>query len=147
MSTLAADTVSTIIPSLRYENALAAIDWLCNAFGFERHAVYADDDGTVQHAQLVFGHGMIMLGSTSNASAWGGHIAQPREIGGRETQCPCVIVADCEAHYQRARAAGAEIVDPLETKDYGGAGYSCRDLEGHLWWFGSYDPWAAHEAA
>jgi uncharacterized glyoxalase superfamily protein PhnB len=133
---------STIIPTLRYDDALAAIDWLCRAFGFEKQAVYSDDKGTVQHAQLVFGNGMIMLGSTANASAWGERIAQPREIGGRETQCSCVIVEDCAAHYARAKAAGAEIVDPLEQKEYGGAGYSCRDLEGHLWWFGSYDPWA-----
>ena len=142
MPSPAKKTGSTIIPSLRYDDALAAIDWLCRAFGFEKQAVYGDDNGVVQHAQLVFGNGMIMLGSSSNASAWGERIAQPREIGGRETQCPCVIVEDCEAHYARAKAAGAEIVDELEHKDYGGAGYSCRDLEGHLWWFGSYDPWA-----
>jgi uncharacterized glyoxalase superfamily protein PhnB len=145
MGSLAKSTVSTIIPSLRYDDALAAIDWLCRAFGFEKNAVYADDDGIVQHAQLVFGNGMIMLGSTANASEWGKRIAQPREMGGRETQCPCVIVEDCRAHYERAKAAGAEIIDELEQKDYGGAGYSCSDLEGHLWWFGSYDPWAPHE--
>jgi len=142
MPSFASNTVSTIIPSLRYDDALAAIDWLCKAFGFEKHAVYADDNGIVQHAQLTFGNGMIMLGSTANRSAWGERIVQPRAIGGRETQCPCVVVDDCEAHYARAKAAGAEIVDALETKDYGGAGYSCRDPEGHLWWFGSYDPWA-----
>jgi uncharacterized glyoxalase superfamily protein PhnB len=145
MPTFAKNTVSTIIPSLRYDDALAAIDWLCNAFGIEKQAVYADDNGIVQHAQLVFGNGMIMLGSTANASAWGDRIAQPREIGGRETQCPCVIVDDCEAHCARAKAAGAEIVDELEVKEYGGAGYSCRDPEGHLWWFGSYDPWAEQQ--
>jgi len=143
MASLAADTTATIIPSLRYRDALAAIDWLCTAFGFEKNAVYADDKGIVQHAQLVFGNGMIMLGSVANASAWGERIAQPDEIGGRETQCPCVIVSDCEAHYRRAKAAGAVIVDEYEVKDYGGAGYSCRDPEGHLWWFGSYDPWKA----
>jgi uncharacterized glyoxalase superfamily protein PhnB len=53
-----------------------------------------------------------------------------------------VIVSDCAAHYERAKAAGARIIDELEIKEYGGAGYSCRDPEGHLWWFGSYDPWA-----
>ena len=143
MATLAADTVSTIIPCLRYRDALAAIDWLCRAFGFEKQAVYADKKGVVQHAQLVFGNGMIMLGSVANPGAWGERIAQPDEIGGRETQSPCVIVADCEAHYARAKAAGAVIVDELEHKEYGGAGYSCRDPEGHLWWFGSYDPWKA----
>lgn len=143
MATLAADTVSTIIPCLRYRDALAAIDWLCRAFGFEKQAVYADEKGVVQHAQLVFGNGMVMLGSVANPGAWGERIAQPDEIGGRETQSPCVIVADCEAHYARAKAAGAVIVDELEHKEYGGAGYSCRDPEGHLWWFGSYDPWKA----
>jgi uncharacterized glyoxalase superfamily protein PhnB len=142
MSLHAATTRATIIPSLRYRNALAAIDWLCRAFGFEKNAVYADDNGIVHHAQLTFGNGMIMLGSVENGSPWGKRIAQPDEIGGRETQCAYMIVADCDAHYAQAKAAGAHIVDELETKDYGGKGYSCRDLEGHLWSFGSYDPWA-----
>ena len=139
MST-AANTTCTVIPSLRYRNALAAIDWLCHAFGFEKHAVYADGV-IVHHAQLTFGNGMIMLGSVDNASAWGKRIAQPDEIGGRETQACYVVVADADAHYAHAQAAGAEIVDELETKDYGGKGYSCRDPEGHLWSFGTYDPW------
>ncbi|MGA9421843.1 MAG: VOC family protein [Rhodanobacteraceae bacterium] len=135
-------TGSTIIPCLRYRDAKAAIDWLCNAFGLDRNAVYEDDDGKVMHAQLTFGNGMIMLGGVSD-NEFGRHMAQPDEIGGRETQCPCVIVADCDAHYARAKAAGAEIVDELDTKEYGGKGYSCRDCEGHLWYFGSYDPWVA----
>jgi uncharacterized glyoxalase superfamily protein PhnB len=134
-------TVATVIPCLRYRDAPAMIDWLCKAFGFEKHAVYADGD-TVHHAQLAFGNGMIMLGSVDNDSAFGRRIAQPDETGGRETQCCCVIVADCAAHYAQAKAAGAEIMDALETKDYGGSGYSCRDPEGHMWWFGDYDPWA-----
>jgi uncharacterized glyoxalase superfamily protein PhnB len=68
---------------------------------------------------------------------------QPDEIGGRETQSACVIVEDPDAHYARAKAAGAVIVDDLTAQDYGGKAYSCRDPEGHLWWFGSYDPWVA----
>ncbi|MDO1529741.1 VOC family protein [Fulvimonas sp. R45] len=132
---------STIVPCLRYRDAHAAIDWLCRAFGFEKHAVYDDDDGGVAHAQLVFGHGMVMLGSVRD-NDFGRHMAQPDETGGRETQCACVIVADVRAHYERARAAGAAIVDDYAEKDYGGAGYACRDPEGHLWYFGSYDPWA-----
>ena len=141
---LAADTTSTIIPCLRYRDALAAIDWLCQAFGFEKQAVYADGD-TVHHAQLTFGNGMIMLGSADNTSEWGRQIAQPAEIGNRETQSPCVIVRDADAHYAQATAAGAEIVMDISDQDYGGRGYSCRDIEGHLWWFGSYDPWKAHD--
>jgi len=135
-------TVATIIPSLRYRDAPAAIEWLCRAFGFEKHAVYADGN-TVHHAQLTFGNGMIMLGSVDNGSAWGQRIVQPDEIGGRETQSACVIVDDPDAHYARAEAAGAVIVDDLTAQDYGGKAYSCRDPEGHLWWFGSYDPWVA----
>ena len=133
---------STIIPCLQYRDAHVAIDWLCNAFGFERRAVYADAD-TVHHAQLTFGSGMIMLSSAKRPGEWSGHIVQPDEIGGRETQCACVIVEDADAHYARAVAAGADIVDDIVDQDYGGRGYSCRDLEGHLWWFGSYNPWKA----
>ena len=138
-------TTATVIPSLRYRNALAMIDWLCKAFGFEKHAVYADGE-VVHHAQLAFGNGMIMLGSADNGSAWGKRIAQPDEIGGRETQACYVVVADCASHYAQAKAAGAKIVEALETKDYGGSGYSARDPEGHLWSFGDYDPWAEHAA-
>lgn len=139
MASLAA---STIIPCLRYRDAHAAIDWLCRAFGFSRHAVYEDDQGGIAHAQLTFGGGMVMLGS-SRDDAFGRHFAQPAETGGRETQCPCVVVSECRAHYERAVAAGAQIVDDYKELDYGGAGYSCRDPEGHLWWFGSYNPWTA----
>lgn len=131
---------STIIPGMRYRNAHAAIDWLCKAFGFEKHAVYEDDQGRVMHAQLVYGSGMVML-SDVNPDGFGKYMAQPDEIQGRETQCAAVTVTDCKAHYERAKAAGAVIIDEYAEKDYGGAGYGCRDLEGHLWWFGSYNPW------
>ncbi|MDH5832571.1 VOC family protein [Luteimonas kalidii] len=138
----AADTTSTIIPCLRYRDATAAIDWLCAAFGFHRHAVYADGD-TVHHAQLTFGNGMIMLGSAHVQSEWSDRIVQPGEVGERETQSPCVIVRDVDAHYRQATAAGATIVVDIADQGYGGRGYACRDPEGHLWWFGSYDPWKA----
>ena len=139
---LAADTTSTISPCLRYHDALTAIEWLCRAFGFEAHAVYADGD-IVHHAQLTFGNGMVMLGSADNSSEWGKQVVQPDAIGLRETQSPCVIVTDADAHYTRAKAAGAIIVMEISDQAYGGRGYSCRDLEGHMWWFGSYDPWKA----
>jgi len=132
---------STIIPCLRYDDAPRMIDWLCAAFGFEAQAVHADGDA-VHHAQLVFGSGMLMLGSTRRGSEWGDLITQPRDIDGRTTQSPCVVVADVDAHYARAKAAGAEIVQDIADQPYGGRGYSCRDPEGHLWWFGSYDPWS-----
>ena len=131
---------STIISCLRYRDAHAAIDWLCKAFGFEKHAVYENDQGGVEHAQLVYDAGMIMLGEVRD-NDFGRHIAQPDEIGGRETQCACVTVANCKSHYQQAKDAGAVIVDDYSEKEYGGAGYSCHDPEGHLWYFGSYNPW------
>lgn len=140
--TAPADTVSTVIPCLRYRDAHAAIAWLQRAFGFHAQAVYADGD-VVHHAQLVYGHGMVMLGSVDNASEWGRYSAHPDEVGGRQTQSACVIVADPDAHYARAVAAGAQVVIAIADQAYGGRGYACRDLEGYLWWFGSYDPWRA----
>ena len=141
MNASALDTTATVIPSLRYRNALAMIDWLCNAFGFEKNEVFAEGD-VVQHAQLTFGRGMIMLGSKDNRTAWGKRMTQPDEIDGRVTHGIYVIVADCAAHYARAKAAGAEIADDLSTKEYDGSGYGARDPEGYFWSFGDYDPWA-----
>src|SRR3546814_20817311 len=83
---------------------------------------------------------MVMLGSADNASQWGRQVAQPDEIGMRETQSPCVIVADTDAHYARAKDAGATIVMDIADQDYGGRGYSCPDIVGHLLWVRSYDP-------
>jgi uncharacterized glyoxalase superfamily protein PhnB len=85
---------------------------------------------------------MIMLGSIpEKETAWGELIKQPDEIGGAETQCAYLIVADPDALYARAKAAGARIIIEIKDEDYGGRGFSCYDLEGHLWNFGSYDPW------
>ncbi|MGH8614466.1 MAG: VOC family protein [Gammaproteobacteria bacterium] len=140
MSTLAKNTKATVIPCLRYRNAPAAIEWLCRVFGFEKQLVVPNEDGTIAHAQLSFGNGMIMLGSVVD-SEFGRLLKQPDEIGGAETQTAYVIVADADALYARAQAAGAEIVRDIKDEDYGGRGFSCRDLERHLWNFGTYDPW------
>jgi uncharacterized glyoxalase superfamily protein PhnB len=131
---------STVIPALRYHDALAAIDWLCRVFGFERRAVYANNN-IVMHAELTLSTGMIMLGSVDNNTPYSGLVRQPRDVG-FETQSPYLVVADCTAVYERAKAAGAEIVMELEEKSYGGKGFNCRDLEGHMWSIGEYDPWA-----
>lgn len=131
---------STLIPSMRYRDAHAAIEWLCKAFGFEKQAVYEDESGRVMHAQLTYGNGMLMLSDTKDDD-FGKRMAQPDEIQGRETQVVSVTVTDCKAHYERAKAAGAEIIDDYAEKEYGGAGYGCRDPQGHLWWFGTFDPW------
>jgi uncharacterized glyoxalase superfamily protein PhnB len=138
---------STIVPSLRYRNALAAIDWLIRAFGFEKQAVFlGPDNTTVMHAQLTFGNGMIMLGSVPKESDNGGEysklIVQPDEIGLRETKSIYLIVSDADAVHATAKAAGAEMVLDIRDMDYGGRAFTCRDLEGHLWNIGTYDPWS-----
>ena len=140
MSGLANPTTSSLIPCLTYRDANAAVNWLIDAFGFEKHAVYKNDAGQVEHAQLTFGTGMIMIGPQRD-TPYGRLIKQPDEIGGFETQSVYVVVVDADAVYARAKAAGAEIVIDIKDEDYGGRGFSCHDPEGHLWNFGTYDPW------
>jgi uncharacterized glyoxalase superfamily protein PhnB len=113
---------------------------LCEAFGFERQLVVPGENGTIAHAQLTFGHGMVMLGSATD-SEFGRLMKQPDETGGAETQCAYVIVTDADALYEKAKTAGARIAIDIKNEDYGGRGFSCYDPEGHLWNFGTYDPW------
>ncbi len=141
MTQNAAQTRANVIPTLRYRDATVALDWLCEAFGFERGLVVPDGDGGLSHAQLHFGNGMVML-SSARDDAFGRLQTTPQEAGGVGTQSPYIVVADADAHHARAVAAGAAVVMPLEDADYGGRGYSCLDPEGHLWNFGTYDPWA-----
>ena len=116
--------MTNIYPALRYADAKAAIDWLGRAFGFERHQVYENKDGTVGHAELAFGGDMVMLGTSRDD--W--------------TASIYIVVADPDAHYARATKAGAEIIRPLQDTDYGSREYMCRDPEGHVWSFGTYRP-------
>ena len=131
---------ATIIPTLRYRDAAGAIDWLCKAFGFERHLVVPGEGGTIAHAQLVRGNGMIMLGS-AGGDEFGRHQQPLERPDAPVSQSPYIIIADVDAHHATAVAAGAQVVMAPRDEDYGGRGYSCRDLEGNLWNFGSYDPW------
>ena len=141
MSELAQDTRATIIPTLRYRDAHAAIDWLERAFGFRPQLVVPDGEGGVAHAQLTFGNGMIMLGSARDDEF--GRLQRPLESAATPvSQSPYVIVTDVDAHHAQALAAGAVVVMAPEDQDYGGRNYACRDPEGNLWSFGSYDPWA-----
>jgi uncharacterized glyoxalase superfamily protein PhnB len=90
----------------------------------------------------MFGNGMIMLGSAEGGETeFGRLMRQPDESGGRVTQSIYVVVTDADAVYARARAAAAEILLDIKDQDYGGRDFSCRDLEGHVWTFGTYDPW------
>ena len=131
---------STVIPALRYADAPAAIRFLVDAFGFTAHMVVEGDPGTIEHAQLTHGSGMVMLGSDRNEGAYGEHVSS----SGTTPIGLYVVVADVAAHAQRARAAGAEIVMEPEEQDYGGSSYTAKDPEGNVWSFGDYDPWADH---
>jgi uncharacterized glyoxalase superfamily protein PhnB len=135
---------ATIIPSLRYRNAPAAIEWLSRVFGFQKNLVVPDESGGIAHAQLSFGDGMIMLGSVRDHE-WGRFIKQPNEIDGAATQSIYLVTPDADVIYERAKNAGAEILIPVRDEEYGGRSFSCRDLEGHLWTIGTYDPWKSAE--
>ena len=128
------------IPSLRYKDANAAIEWLCEAFGFQKHLVVPAEGGGVGHAQLVWGETMVMLSSMRD-DEFGALLASAQDAGG-STQSTYFVVDAIDAHYEQAVAAGAEIVMAIRDEDYGGRVYSAKDPEGNLWNFGSYDPWA-----
>ncbi len=132
----------TIIPTLRYRDAASAITWLCGAFGFKEHLVVPGEDNRIEHAQLTFGNGMIMLSSVRD-DEFGKLQAPPATSDEIVCQSPYIIVPDIDEHYHHVVKTGARIVMPLTAEDYGGKNYSCRDPEGYLWNFGSYDPWAA----
>ena len=134
-----------IIPNLRYANAPRAIEFLCTAFGFERHAVYFNevDPEIIEHAQLLWADRMIMLSSVKNTEYVGAARMKTVIESGGPTVGLYLIVEDVDAHAERARVAGAEIILEPDDKDYGGRGYSARDPEGNVWSFGNYDPWTS----
>lgn len=129
-----------IIPTIQYKNAQAAIEWLCNAFGFEKHLVVQGENNTILHAQLTYGNSMIMLGSESN-SEYGKLLKTPESLNGINTQAPYIVVEKIDEHYENAVKAGAKILIEIKDQDYGGRGYTCKDNEEHIWNFGSYNPW------
>lgn len=122
--------MTTVFPTLKYDDAHAAIEFLCDALGFERHAVHETDDGKVGHAELRHGDGMVMVGTRG--------IEGDLYESGRTTIY--VVVKDPDALHDRAKAAGAEIVRPLAEQDYGSRDFAARDPEGNVWAFGTYDP-------
>lgn len=131
---------STIIPTMRYQDPKKAVEFLCEAFGFEKQQVYEDEKSQVIHAELKHGTGLIMIGPNIE-SEFGKYIRLPKEVGGFETQITFIVIKNIELHFNTAKANGAEILMPLTKKDYGASDYTCRDPEGHVWSFGNYDPW------
>ena len=141
MTTIQNTLPSSVIPCLRYRDAPAAIDWLCNILGFKEHLVVPMDDGRIAHAQLVLGQGMIMLGSIKDTE-YDQNLVQPDQIEGKETQSSYLVVNDIDALYVHVTQAKTQIISELVEQDYGGKYFSCRDPEGHIWNIGDYNPWA-----
>jgi uncharacterized glyoxalase superfamily protein PhnB len=128
-----------ISSALYYEDPSKAIDWLCRAFGFEVRLKVEGDGGRIEHSELAFGEGLVMVGGTHKREKFP-YVRAPRDVGGGNTQNMMVYVDDVEAHCKRAREAGATIVSEPQTHDYGedywtDRGYECEDVGGHHWWF------------
>jgi uncharacterized glyoxalase superfamily protein PhnB len=131
-------TTQVFYPAIRYRDAHAAIDWLKKAFGFEEQAVYEGENGIVEHAQLLFNGGVVMLGSSRPGNdAY--PVRTPEELGGLSGSI-YAYCANPDALYERAKAAGARIAREIQDMDYGSREFSCYDCEGHLWSFGTYHP-------
>lgn len=125
-----------------YEDAAKAIDWLCDAFGFEVRLRVEGDGGRIEHSELTFGpDGLIMVGDARRSPEKAAMpCASPRALNGAVTQALCLFVDDVDAHAAKARAAGAVIAEEPRTTDYGDdywtdRSYRAVDPEGHHWWF------------
>jgi uncharacterized glyoxalase superfamily protein PhnB len=125
-----AEQSPNIFPFMRFADPEAALEWLSRAFAFEELVVYRSGEGAVHHAEISLGPGIVMFGP-----------------GEAVSQGVYVAVEDVDAHYERAKAAGAEIVREIEDTDYGSREYTARDLEGHVWSFGTYRPEVASSGA
>ena len=115
--------------ALFYQDPKAALRWLEEAFGLEVTMLLEDADGNVAHSQMTFGDSYVMIGAE-----WDADHKSPKSVGGRNTQTVSIqIDTDVDAHCERARKAGAEILAEPQTQFYGDRTYRCRDPEGHIW--------------
>ena|SRR5438105_1286981 len=127
-----------ISPALFYDDASTAIDWLCRAFGFEVRLKVVGDGGRIEHSELTYGDGLIMVAMATRPKMTS--TASPKSLGGKNTQSLMLFVDDVDAHCARARAAGATITMEPAVHDYGedhwaDRSYGALDPEGHNWWF------------
>jgi uncharacterized glyoxalase superfamily protein PhnB len=130
---------SNIIPAVRYRDADTGLQFLESALNAEAKEVHRDGDGVIRHAVVGLGGGLVMVGQAAEEGWLGGEPARPLA----STVSLYVVVDDPDAHHERAVAAGATVVRPLQDTDYGSREYSVRDPEGNLWSFGTYDPYDA----
>lgn len=130
MANAAKHTTAPLMPALRYRDCNKAVDFLTRVFGFDEGAAFRDDKGNVQHAELWFGNGGIMIGPITE-TPFSKVMRQPGDVGGVTASFFCVV-DDPDAHFARSQAAGFEIILPLRDETYGSREYSVRDPEGHV---------------
>ena len=127
-----------ISAALFYRDPKRAIDWLCEAFGFEIRIKVESEPGQIEHSELEYGDGLVMIADTRKVEKFP-QVRSPGQVGGGNTMNLMMYVDDVEAHCKRAREAGARIVSEPKSVDYGedyweDRGYECVDIGGHHWW-------------
>ncbi len=120
-----------ITPYLLYEDVAAAIDFLTRAFGFRERTRLAGADGRIQHAEMEFADGVVMMGCP------GPEYRNPKHLGG-QTQLVCVYVDGVDRHFAHAKQAGATILHEPADQFYGDRRYGAEDPEGHHWYFAQH---------
>ena len=120
-------------PSLAYDDAPAAIEFLCRAFGFEEKFRLAMPDGSIGHAELGIGGAIVYVATTWEA----GGMASPQNLPAVHGQVHCEV-PDVDAHYERASREGAVIAEAPEDQFHGSRSYRAMDLEGHRWIFSQF---------
>ena len=134
------DGYPAVIPMLAYEDGPAAMRWLAEAFGFRERTRMLDRDGRLSHGEMEAGKGLIMLATPSPHYHGPKRHREESEDARKWSEVPYIIdgvlvyVDDVAAHFERARAAGATILSPVEEAGEGKR-YRAEDLEGHRWMF------------
>ena len=130
------------VPMIPYRNLQKMIDWLCQAFGFQRQLIAFDESGSIAHAQLALGGSVVMV-VPAGQGPFEDVLVCPDQVERIATQATYLLVDDVETRHARATESGAEVMFEMEFNNAAGRGYACRDPEGHIWLFGSYVPWRA----
>lgn len=122
-----------LVPYLIYADAPAALDFLCRAFGFEERFRLPMPDGRIGHAELGYRDNVVMLASEFPEMSF----RSPLGLGAQHGQVLC-YVDDVDAHYRRARAAGAVVAGEPRDEPYGDRTYRAVDPGGHRWIFATH---------
>ena len=131
---------STTVPIIRYQSAIKAISWLCDVIGFEVFLTVPGKDNNIEHARLTLGTSMIMLASLGRNGEFEEKFNTPITVKGI-TQCTSIFLKDPRVIYDRAVTAGANIIQELESFEFGGETFIFEDLESHIWVITNHDPW------